>query len=398
MKTFTLSLASFLLAFTAQAQIAVKGQVILTMAGEPILDGVVVIENGKITKVGPIADVAIPANATLLEAAYVVPGLIDAHSTVGFSGYMNQPHDQDQFDRSEALQPELRAIDAYNAREVLIDWVRRHGVTTIHTGHAPGPLVSGQTLVAKLHGESVDESVIVPCAMVAATLASPSEGKDKKSPGTRARQSAVLRQALVDAQAWAAKKAKKPDDTPRNLRNEILSRVLAREVPLMITADAHQDILTALRIRDEFGIDLVLDSAADAHSLLPELTRAKVPVLVHPTMARPEGDRRNLSLENAAKLREAGLTIALQAGYEGYVPKTRVVLWEAAMTAANGLSHRDAMATITIDAARILKLDKRIGSIEVGKDGDLALFDGDPFEWTTHCLGTVIEGTRFAGE
>jgi imidazolonepropionase-like amidohydrolase len=109
-------------------------------------------------------------------------------------------------------------------------------------------------------------------------------------------------------------------------------------------------------------------------------------------MARPGGDRQNLSLENASKLRAAGIPVALQSGYEGYVPKTRVVLFEAAMAAANGLSKRDAIATVTIDAAKILGLDNRIGSIEAGKDGDLALYDGDPFEWTTHCTGTIING------
>jgi len=99
-----------------------------------------------------------------------------------------------------------------------------------------------------------------------------------------------------------------------------------------------------------------------------------------------------MSMEDAAKLKAAGIPVALQSGYEGYVPKTRVVLFEAAMAAQNGLSQRDALSLITIDAARILGLEKRIGSLEVGKDADLALYDGDPFEWTTHCIGTIING------
>ena len=101
---------------------------------------------------------------------------------------------------------------------------------------------------------------------------------------------------------------------------------------------------------------------------------------------------RILSLENASKLRAAGIPIALQSGYEGYVPKTRIVLFEAAMAAANGLSPSQALASITIDAAKILGIDKRVGSIAVGKDADLAMYDGDPFEFTSHCIGTIING------
>ena len=109
-------------------------------------------------------------------------------------------------------------------------------------------------------------------------------------------------------------------------------------------------------------------------------------------MARSFDERENLSFETAAKLRRAGIPVALQSGYESYVPKTRVVLFEAAVAAANGLSFEEALATITIDAARILGVADRVGSLEVGKDGDVALYDGDPFEYTSHCVGVVING------
>jgi imidazolonepropionase-like amidohydrolase len=115
-------------------------------------------------------------------------------------------------------------------------------------------------------------------------------------------------------------------------------------------------------------------------------------VIIHPTMYRAAGEMENLSMETASKLRQAGIPVALQSGYETYVPKSRVVLFEAGLAAANGLSMRDALATITIDAARILGIDRRVGSLEVGKDGDVAMFDGDPFEYTTHCTGTIING------
>jgi imidazolonepropionase-like amidohydrolase len=109
-------------------------------------------------------------------------------------------------------------------------------------------------------------------------------------------------------------------------------------------------------------------------------------------MTRAYEETRNLSMETAGLLRNAGIPIALQSGYESYVPKTRVVLFEAAVAAANGLGFDDALAAITIDAANILGIDERVGSIEIGKDGDLALYDGDPFEYTSHCTGVIIEG------
>src|SRR5262249_48892113 len=149
---------------------------------------------------------------------------------------------------------------------------------------------------------------------------------------------------------------------------------------------------SALRVADEFKIKIWLDGASEACLLVDEIKAAGVPVIVHPTMARAIGDRENLSFETAAKLVAAGVPVALQSGYEAYVPKTRVVLCEGAVAAANGLKFEQALRTITIDAAKILGIDNRVGSLEVGKDGDVALYDGDPLEYTTHCVGTVING------
>ena len=153
---------------SAQSVLVVKARTVHTMSGAPIADGVVVVRDGKIAAVGKAADVAIPNGAKTIEAAVVTPGLIDAHCTVGFSGIFNHPHDQDQLERSAPIQPELRAIDAFNPRERLVEWVRGFGVTTIHTGHAPGEVISGQTLIAKTSGETVEKSVIVMGSMEAA--------------------------------------------------------------------------------------------------------------------------------------------------------------------------------------------------------------------------------------
>jgi imidazolonepropionase-like amidohydrolase len=378
----------------AAQQLAVEAGVIHTMAGTSIHDGVILVRNGRIERVGPAGETPVPAGVLTLKAKVVTPGLIDAHTVVGLAGYLNQPHDQDQLEKSAAIQPELRAIDSYNAREFLVGWLRGFGVTTIHTGHGPGALVSGQTMIAKTRGDTVEEAVVVPSAMIAATLGEDAFADKGKAPGTRAKELALLRQALLDAQEYRAKMSSTAADKrpSRDLRKDAFATLLEGKTPLLITVNRAQDIVSALRLAREFNIRVVLDGAADAHLVADAIKAAGVPVIVHATMARPFGERENLSLENAAILKKAGIPVALQSGYESYVPKTRVVLLEAAMAAANGLSFDDALATITIDAARILGVSDRVGSIEPGKDADLALFDGDPFEYTTHVTGVVIDG------
>ena len=370
---------------SAFGQTAVKGETVWTMAGAPITNGVVLIKDGKIEAVGPASSVKIPNGYKVITAKVVTPGLIDAHTVIGLNGYLNQPHDQMALDGSGPVQPELRAIDAYDAREKLVEWVREFGVTTIHTGHQPSALVSGQTMIAKTSGETIDEVTLVPTSMIAVTFGQSGLTQGGRAPGTRAKQIAMIRSELIKAQSAKA-------DGPRDLKSEIWKKVISRDVPLLITAEKAIDIMNALRLAKEFNIRIVLDGASEAVQVIDEIKAAGVPVIVHPTMARPGGDRDSISLETAAKLKAAGIRIALQSGYEGYVPKTRVVLWEAALTIANGLPKADALASITIDAARILGIDSKVGSLEAGKDADLALYNGDPFEYTTHCVGTIING------
>jgi imidazolonepropionase-like amidohydrolase len=391
---------------TAWAQVAVRGKIIHTMSGAPIEDGIVVIQDGKISAIGRADQIAVPEGFKTLEANVVTPGLIDAHSTVGFSGILNYKHDQDQLEHSMPIQPELRAIDAYNAGDDLIEWIRGFGVTTIHTGHAPGELISGQTLVAKTTGATVADAVMVESKAVATTLASSAHKQGDKSPGTRGKSMAMLREQLIKAREYQEKrrrpiKADTKDDArikaeddppPRDLRLEVLVQVLNRKQPLMITADRARDISSALRLAEEFDLNIWLDGACESYLLVEDIKAAGVPVIIHPTMQRAYHERENLSYETASKLVAAGIPVALQSGYEAYVPKTRVVLFEAALAAANGLTFEQTLRTITIDAAKILGIDKRVGSLEVGKDGDVALYDGDPFEYTTHCTGCIIEG------
>ncbi len=376
--------------------LAVRGRIVHTAAGSALEDGVVLVRGGKIAAVGRASEVGVPADLTVLTAAVVTPGLVDAHCSLGLAGSLNYAHDRDELERSAAVQPELRAIDAYNPREPLIEWVRGFGVTTIHTGHAPGAVISGQTLIAKTRGETVEEAVLVPFAMVAATLGEGAVHEDDKNqPGTRAKAAALLRAELVRTQNWMEKRARaeaKGEPVERDLRAEALAALLEKKVPLLVTAQRAQDIATALRLAKEFDLRLVLDGAAEGPQVLDEIRAAGVSVIIHPPMFRAVRETENLSLETPSLLKKAGIPLALQSGYESYVPRTRVLLFEAAEAAAYGLSFEEALALVTIDAARLLGIADRVGSLEVGKDADLALYDGDPFEYTSHCLAVIIEG------
>lgn len=391
------ALATVLVCFitdVASAQIAVRGETVHTMSGQAIRDGVVLIRNGKIEQVGPASQVRIPSDFKVVSAKVVTPGLIDARSVVGLAGYLNQPHDQDQLERSAAMQPELRAIDAYNARERLVEYLRSFGVTTIHTGHAPGALISGQTMIAKTRGNTVEEAVMIPTAMIATTLGTAALGDAGRSPGTKSKAVAMLRAELIKASDYNTKWSAVPDDKKptRDLKLEALARVIRGEVPLLMNVQRANDILSALRLAKEFNIKIVLDGAPEAYLVIDQIKAAGVPVIIHATMARAAGESENLSFETASILQKAGIPIAIQSGYEGYVPKTRVVLFEAALAASNGLSMEAALAAITINAAKLLGIANRVGSIEAGKDADLALFDGDPFEYSSHVTGVIIDG------
>jgi imidazolonepropionase-like amidohydrolase len=379
--------------------LAVRAQTIWTAAGPRLDDGVVLVRDGKIERVGPAAEVAIPAGATVIEGEVVTPGLVDAHTVVGLSGILNIDHDQDQLDTTAPIQPELRALDAYNPRERLVEWLRELGVTTIHTGHGPGALAAGQTMVAKTVGETVEQAVLRPEAMVAMTLG-PEVGDNFESPGTRAKGVAMLRADLVKAQEYAKKRTTEDAEKrpARDLKLETLARVLAGELPALVTAHSAVDIVTALRLAREFGFPLVLDGASEAYLVLDEIRAAGVPVILHPTMARLSGETRSASLETAAKLADARIPFAIQSGYEPYVPKTRVVLFEAAVAAANGLGFERALAAVTIDAARLLGVADRVGSLEPGKDADLVVYDGDPFEYTTHVCKVIVDGRLVSEE
>jgi len=375
------------------AQTAIKAEMIYTVSGAPIKSGVILIKDGKIEAVGSAKDITVPKGYMITEAKIVSPGLIDARSVVGLSGALNIPTDQDQLEKSSPIQPELRAIDAYNTEEKLVKYVRDNGVTVLHTGHGIGALVSGQTMIVKTKPGTVDQVTLVPNAMLAMTIG-PSVQSNFTSPGTKAKQIAMLRTELIKAQGYLTKQNDK-DTSKRpamDLKMEMLGKLLKGEVKALITVNASNDIMSAIRLSKEFNFKLVIDGAAEAYRLIDEIKAANAELILHATMARNGGDMVNMTRESAAILTKAGIPVSIETGYESYVPKTRVLLYEAAMAVREGLPYEDGFKVITLNPAKLLGIDKRVGSIEKGKDADLVVYNGDPFEYLTNVCKVMIDG------
>ena len=358
--------------------------------GKLLSNGRILVKKGIIQAIGTQYEIEAPGGAVRLEAQVVTPGFIDAHTVVGLAGYLNDPgSDQDQLDRSNAIQPELRALDAYNPEEPLVAHLRNHGVTTIQTGHAPGALVSGQSLIIKTNAQRAEQALVHE-SMLTFSLGGVISGAFSK-PGTRAKAMAMIRQELHKAEEYAHKRAAGTLSST-DIGMEALADLLDGQTQALVSVHKAQDILTALRLQKEFNFPMVLDGVAEIYLVLDQVKESGVPVVIHPTMLRATGEAVNVSMETAALLAKEGIPFAFQSGHENYVPKTRVILFEAGVAVNNGLSSRLAVQHLSLYAAQLLGIDQRVGSLEVGKDADLVLFNGDPFEYTTTVDLVMIDG------
>ncbi|MEE8106874.1 MAG: amidohydrolase family protein [Planctomycetota bacterium] len=364
------------------------------VSGPAIENAVVLVQDGKIAAVGKIGEIALPTGIPIVSAPIVTPGLIDAHSSVGLSGQFNVNADQDQEELTDPNQAAVRVLDGFNPRERLLDHLVKHGVTVIQCVPGPTNPIAGQCGIFKTHGgTAADMLVRFPSAVLFNLGESPKRhyGGKNKAPGTRMGTAALIRAALSKAADQDG--GKDNDDKGRDLGKEALRLLLEKKIPALFSAHREDDIMTAVRIANEFGLDFNLSQATEGYLVAEHLAKTGVPVLMGPTMQRI-GDlqRQHTCLEGAALLAEKGIPIAITSGFEGYVPKTRVVLFEAAVAAVNGLGYENALRAITLDAAKILRIDKDYGSIEPGKVADLVLFDGDPFEYTSHVKKTYVAG------
>ena len=403
-----LLLASLLLCLPASVsaqKIAIEAETLHTMGpAGAITNGVVLIENGKIIAVGPAAQVKPPAGYARLRAKIATPGLIDAKTSVGLSGIYNVPADQDQDEDTDPNTADVRALDSFNPREPLLAFVRSYGVTTLQATPGRKNPIAGQAGIFKTAGDTAEAMAMRPISAVVFNLGEQPKatyGAQGKAPSTRMGTAALIRKALADAQKylakcqeWESKDKKDNSGQPsRDLKLEALGRALRGEVPAIFAAHREDDIATAIRIAQEFKLKLILSQATEGYLAREIIHRAGVPVLAGPALQRIDGPETvNASLENAALLAEVGIPIAFSSGFEDYGPKNRVILFEAAVAAANGLGAERALRAATIDAAKILGIADRVGSLEAGKDADVVLFDGDPFEYTAHVEAVLVTG------
>ncbi len=372
-----------------------------TVANGTIKNGAIVVRDGRITAVGPRNEIDIPRDVPILTAAAVTPGLIDAHSVVPLAGEYNIAADQDQDEKSDPNQADVRVLDGFNPSEPLMRYLLEQGITVIHACPGRANVIAGMSGVFRTHGSSADRMAVrFPQAMVFNLGESPKSTYKDQAPGTRMGTAAMIRKALTEAANYQRKQqtAQKQDDADavppeRNLRHEAVGKLLKKEVTALFCAQRADDLHTALRLRDEFGLEAQLALASDAYLIADRLAAAKVPVIVHPTMQRVGGlETYNSSFGNAAVLADHGIPLAIGSGVEGYVPKTRIVRQEAAIAMVYGLGFERALRSITLDAAKILRIDDRFGSLENGKVADLVLYDGDPFEHVTHTTHVLVDG------
>jgi imidazolonepropionase-like amidohydrolase len=368
-----------------------------TVGKGTIADGVVLVEDGKITHVGPRGGFQLPANTPVLTAAVVTPGLIDTQTVVGVSGILNVPKaDQDQDELSDPNQADLRVLDSFNPNEALLEFVREQGVTVVHTMPGRANVIAGQTGIFRTYGRTAEHMALKFPAGILVNLGEiPKNAYPGKLPSTRMGTANLLRTAFNAAQVYAKKRAAATEDKrpAPNLKLEALEMALKGELPVYFSAHRADDLMTALRLAEEYKLKPVLSLATEGYLIADKIAAANVPVIVHPTMQRPSSmETFNAHLGNAAALANRKIPITIGTAFEGYVPKQRVLRYEAAMAMVNGLDFDRALGAVTLDAAKLLGIADRYGSIEAGKVADLVLYDGDPFEHATHVTHTVMDG------
>lgn len=376
-----------------------KGNV-MTMAG-PAFVGDVAIENGKIVAVGQSLSYS-DAEVRDVTGMTVMPGIVDPHCHIGMWEDAMGFEGADGNECTNPITPELRAIDAINPYDRCFEEAVAGGVTTCVTGPGSANVIGGQFVAIKTHGDSVEDMVLrFPVAVKAAFGENPKRvynGKNQ-TPSTRMATAALMRKALVEAQEYNEKLERgkaDPEKMPeRNLGKEILARVIRRELPIKIHAHRADDILTAIRICREFKLRYTLDHCTEGYLITDKLKEALGEdcegIIVGPLLTdRSKIELKNLSFKAPKVLEQAGIEYAMMTDHpvtpEQYLPIC------TAVAVREGASEEGALKAITINAAKITGIADRVGSIEVGKDADIAVFSGHPFDFRSRCVLTLVNG------
>lgn len=377
--------------------IAFTGGHVLPIDADPVEQGVVVITDGRITAIGG-PDTPIPTGADIVDATgkWIVPGLIDAHVHLGVHEEGEGWAGQDTNEMTDPVTPNVRAIDAINPADIGFHDAIASGVLAVNVNPGSGNPIGGQTAAIKCVGRTVDDMTLrAPSGLKSALGENPKRvyGEKKQTPSTRLGTAAVIRGAFVDAVNYRAKHAAAEDGKPvdRDLKLEALGEVLARNIPWRQHCHRADDIATAIRIAEEFGYELVLDHGTEAHLLADLIADKRIPVIIGPIMvSRSKVEVRNRAIRNPGLLAAAGVTIAITTDHP-VVPIAHLI-HQAVLAVKEGLDRKTAMESLTINPARIMGVDDRIGSLTVGKDGDLCVWSGDPLDVYSRVETAYVEG------
>jgi imidazolonepropionase-like amidohydrolase len=383
------------IALSAQSTpVAFKGARIIPVVGAEILSGTVLVQDGKILAIG--ASVNIPANAAVVDATgkVIMPGIVDTHSHIGGGS---------GGDRSDPIQGDVRIIDAIDPKDDGIQRAQSGGITTANIMPGSGHLMSGQTAYVKLRDVSRVEDLLVCrdlmteiCGGMKMANGTNSRGQPP-FPGTRGKSAALVREQFVKAQEYRRKlQAAGSDSTKRperSLEMEALVEVLDGRRTVHFHTHRADDILTVLRLRQEFGFKLVLQHVTEGWQVAGEIAAAGVPTSVI-VIDAPGGKLETVGLQmsNARTLDSAGVLVGFHT--DDGITDSRWFLRSAALGIRAGLSRETALRAMTINGAKMLDLDRRIGSLEVGKDADLIILSGDPFSVYTHVEQTWVDGRK----
>ncbi len=383
-----------LLVFGQSTPIAFKGATIHTSAGAAIQNGVLIVQNGKIITVGD-ANTTVPAGAQVVDATgkVILPGLVDTHSHLGGPA---------GGDNSAALNPDTRALDAVNPSSDGFKKALAGGITTINLMPGSGHVMSGQTIYVKMReGNKIEDLLLTNDKGVYGGLKMANGTNPMRAipgfPGTRSKTAAIARDLFLKATEYKAKIDKAGKDSSkmpaRDLRMEPLVEVLQGKRIVHFHTHKANDILTVIRLGKEFGFTPVLHHVTEGYMVADEIAKAKLPCSII-NIEAPGGklEAINLWYGNGATLEKAGVLTAIHT--DDGITDSRFFLRSGAMSVREGMSYAEAIKALTINGAKMLQLEKRVGSLEKGKDADFVILSGDPFSVYTRVLQTWVEGVK----
>lgn len=376
----------------------IKGAKIYPVAGPVLEQGMMLIDQGKIQEIGKQIAVNGAVQVLDLKGKVVIPGLIDPHTHVGLWG---DGEGRAGMDGNESVRPitgEVRAIDAVNPRQISFAAAREGGITTIQVLPGSGNPIGGLGFACKTEGRIIDEMVVKkPSGLKGATGENPKGAhgqSQKQSPATRMAIASLIREFFKDAQEYGAKKKKaaedgKPSTTDLNLESGLM--VLNKEIPFRVHAHRHDDIVTAVRICEEFDIEYSIEHCTDGHLIAEFLGKKGATVMVGPGLSpATKVETAQITDENAAILNEHGAKVCLMTDHPFL--NCRYFLHYGAVVHKYGMPFEDTLRAMTLNPAEALGIAHRVGSLEVGKDADFVVLNGEPFTYKGSVEQTYIEG------